>query len=117
MGKIVCSYFFGFNFQTEPIAYAHLLAVRNNYLRHGLARQLYEHFVESSRKKGFMKMKAITKPTNKDSVGFHKSIWMKLIGNEIIDGINVVRDYSGPGEHRVVFIKKIENTFDEFNLN
>lgn len=106
-GETVCAYLFGFYSQTEPIAYAHLLAVRNNYRRRGLAQKLYEHFIESATKKGCTKIKAITKPTNKDSVVFHKSIGMKLMGTEIIDGINVVRDYSGPDEHRVVFIREI----------
>ena len=106
-GETVCAYLFGFYSQTEPIAYAHLLAVRNNYRRRGLARKLYEHFIESARKKGCTKIKAITKPTNIDSIGFHKSIGMNLMGTEIIDGINVVPDYSGPDEHRVVFIKEI----------
>ena len=106
-GRTICAYLFGFYSQAEPIAYAHLLAVRNNYRRLGLARKLYEHFIECARKKHCLKIKAITKPTNQNSIGFHKSIGMKLIGNETIDGINVVRDYSGPGEHRVVFIKDI----------
>ncbi|WP_321417669.1 GNAT family N-acetyltransferase [uncultured Methanomethylovorans sp.] len=105
--EIVCAYLFGFYSQTEPIAYTHLLAVKKDYRRCGLAQLLYEHFIECARKKGCIKMKAITKPTNLDSIGFHKSIGMKLIGNEIIDEITVVRDYNGPGEHRVVFIREI----------
>jgi predicted GNAT superfamily acetyltransferase len=103
----VCAYLFGFYSQAEPIAYAHLLAVKDSYRRLGLARKLYEYFIECARKKHCQRIKAITKPTNPDSIAFHKSMGMKPIGKDIIDGINVVLDYSGPGEHRVVFMKDI----------
>jgi GNAT superfamily N-acetyltransferase len=106
-GDTVCAYLFGFYSQTEPIAYAHLLAVRSNYRRCGLARKLYEHFIECARKKHCLMIKAITKPTNPDSMAFHINMGMKLIGKDVIDGVNVVLDYSGPGEHRVVFMKNI----------
>lgn len=106
-GDTVCAYLFGFYSQTEPIAYTHLLAVRDNYRRQGLARKLYEHFIECARKKHCSGIKAITKPINLESIAFHKSMGMKLIGKDTIDGINVVRDHSGPGEHRVVFMKHI----------
>lgn len=106
-GNIVCAYLFGFYSQTQPVAYAHLIAVRNNYRRLGLGRKLYEHFIKCAREKDFFKVKAITRPSNLESIAFHKSIGMELIGDDIIDGVPVVLDYSGPGEHRVVFMKDI----------
>ncbi|HEX3012725.1 MAG TPA: GNAT family N-acetyltransferase [Methanobacterium sp.] len=106
-GNTVCAYLFGFYSQTHPIAYVHLIAVRNNYRRLGLGRRLYEHFIECAREKHCLKVKAITKPTNFESIVFHKSIGMELTGNSEINGVSVVLDYSGPGEHRVVFIKDI----------
>ncbi|MDW7733191.1 MAG: GNAT family N-acetyltransferase [Methanolobus sp.] len=104
---LVCAYLFGFYSQTEPVAYVHLLAVRNDYRKLGLGRQLYEHFIECAGKKNCLKVKAITRPTNTDSIRFHRSIGMKLVGKDVIDGFNVVLDYAGPGEHRVVFMKEI----------
>jgi RimJ/RimL family protein N-acetyltransferase len=53
------------------------------------------------------KVKAITRPTNLESIAFHKSIGMELTGDGIFDGIPVVFDYGGPGEHRVVIVKDI----------
>ena len=73
----------------------------------GLGRKLYEHFIGCAREKHFSKIKAITKPTNFESIMFHKSMGMELTGNGAINGIPVVFDYSGPGEHRVVFMKDI----------
>jgi len=103
-GDKVCAYLFGFYSQTQPIAYAHIIAVRNNYRRLGLGRKLYEHFIKCAREKNCSKVKAITKAANLESIAFHKSIGMELTGDGIIDGVPVVLDYSGPGEHRVVFI-------------
>lgn len=103
----VCAYLFGFYSQTEPVAYVHLLAVREKYQKLGLGRRLYEHFIECARKRDCVKVKAITWPTNKDSIGFHRRIGMEPVGKDVIDGINVVLDYAGPGEHRVVFMKDI----------
>lgn len=106
-GNTVCAYLFGFYSQTQPIAYFHLIAVRNNYRKLGLGRRLYEHFIECAREKHCLKIKAITKPTNFESIAFHKTIGMELTINGEINGVSVVLDYSGPGEHRVVFMKDI----------
>lgn len=68
----VCAYLFGFYSQTQPVAYVHLIAVRNNYRKLGLGRKLYEHFIKCAREKLCSKIKAITKPTNLESIAFHK---------------------------------------------
>lgn len=104
---VVCAYLFGFYSQTEPTAYAHLLAVREGCRRRGLAKLLYAHFEEAARRKGCRRMKAITKPANRESIAFHKSAGMALTGKDVIDNVAVVLDYSGPGEHRVVFEKDL----------
>lgn len=106
-GNTVCAYLFGFYSQAQPVAYAHLIAVRKNYRRLGLGRKLYEHFIKCAREKHCLKLKAITRPGNLDSIAFHKKIGMELIGGGIIDDIPVVYDYAGPGEHRVVFMMDI----------
>lgn len=109
-GDKVLAYLMGFLSQTEKVGYVHLLAVRQGYRRQGLARQLYEHFTQYALEHGCTKLKAITSPVNKLSIAFHKSIGMKLIGDDIVDGIPVVKDYSGPGKDRVVFMKNIGQT-------
>lgn len=106
-GNIVCAYLFGFYSQTEPVAYAHIIAVRNNYRRLGLGRKLYERFIKCAREKECSRVKAITSPTNLESIAFHRRIGMELIGDDIIDGVPAVLDYSGPGKHRVVFMMDI----------
>jgi L-amino acid N-acyltransferase YncA len=68
---------------------------------------LYEHFIEFAKQKGCTELKAITTPTNKVSIAFHRSIGMELSGEPDEEGTPVVRDYGGPGIHRVVFHKRI----------
>lgn len=80
---------------------------QENYRKLGLGRKLYEHFIKCAKEKHCLKVKAITRPINLDSIAFHKKIGMELTGNGVIDGVPVVYDYAGPGEHRVVFMKDI----------
>jgi ribosomal protein S18 acetylase RimI-like enzyme len=106
-GQQVVGYLFGFIAQTGPVAYIHLISVRRSYQRQGLGRRLYEHFTEFARAKGCQELKAITAKDNKVSIAFHKSIGMEVTGEPDEEGIPIVRDYSGPGQHRVVFRKRI----------
>jgi ribosomal protein S18 acetylase RimI-like enzyme len=103
----VCAYLFGFYSQTEPLAYVHLIGVRNSCKRKGYGKMLYDHFINLAKAKNCTHIKAITSVTNLQSIKFHKSLGMKLIGEDEINGVNVVLNYSGPGEHRVVFMKEI----------
>jgi len=105
-GRVV-AYLFGLLSQTAPIGYVKFIGVRRSHQRQGLGRRLYEHFTEFARAHGCRELKAITSPTNKGSIAFHRKLGMELIGEPDEEGIPVVRDYGGPGIHRVVFRKKI----------
>ena len=106
-GKKVIGYLLGVLSQTAPVAYVRFVGVRRSHQKRGIGRQLYEHFSVYAKSKGCMELKAITSPTNKVSVAFHKSIGMALMGEPNEEGVPVVRDYGGPGIDRVVFRKKI----------
>jgi GNAT superfamily N-acetyltransferase len=106
-GAQVVAYLFGFVSQTEPVGYVHTVAVRLSARRRGLAQQLFGHFVEFARRQGCKQVKAITTPSNLDSIAFHKSLGMQLLGEANIDGIPVLPDYAGRGAPRVVFWKSI----------
>ena len=107
-GTEVAAYLWGFLSQTQPTAYAHLLAVRVPYRRQGLARHLYHHFFAYARAHGCTRCKALTTPTNKESIAFHRALGFELTGKTKRDGIPVVKDYSGPGQDRVVFQKVLK---------
>ena len=103
----VIAYLFGFISQTSPTAYVHLIGVRKDHQNKGLGSTLYNHFVIYAKEKECTKIKAMTTPTNSLSIAFHKKIGMKLLGNKNSSGIEVITDYSGPGQDRVVFEKDI----------
>lgn len=104
----VVAYLFGLLSQTSPTGYVHLIAVHNAYRRQGLGRKLYEHFAMFAKEHGCKEIKAITSPDNLSSITFHKSIGLLPVGDSSTDSIPLIRDYSGPGKHRVVFLKPLE---------
>ena len=106
-GREVVAYLFGFLSQTEPVGYVHTLAVRTSARRRRLAQELFGHFVEFARRHGCKHVKAITTPSNPESIAFHKSLGMQLLGEPKSDGIPVAPDYAGRGAARVVFWKAI----------
>lgn len=106
-GDTVVAYLFGYLAQTGARAYVHLVAVRESHRRRGLARQLYEQFIAAVGARGCTELKATTRPWNRDSIAFHTSLGMEMLGEEKAEGVRVVRDYAGPGEDRVVFWRRI----------
>ena len=106
-GADVAAYLFGFVAQTAPVGYVHLAAVRRPYRRAGLARRLYGHFTDVARSRGCRELKAITGPANRRSIAFHTALGMETLGTPNAAGVPVIRDYSGPGQDRVVFRRVI----------
>ncbi len=103
----VIAYLFGFLSQTESAGYIHLIGVRKNYRGNGYGKLLYNNFEAIAKQHGCSKLKAITIPGNQTSILFHKNIGMKLLGEKNVEGIEIIKDYSGPGLDRVVFNKDI----------
>ena len=103
----VVAYLFGFLSQTQKTGYVHLIGVRHSFQNKGLGTLLYCHFATYVKDRGYTKLKAITTPTNNLSIAFHKKIGMKLLGTKNEDGIEVIKNYSAPGQDRVVFEKDI----------
>jgi GNAT superfamily N-acetyltransferase len=104
----VVAYLLGFISQTAPVAYVHLIGIRNSHKRQGLGYRLYEHFTAYAIEQGCKELKAITTATNQASIAFHKSIGMQLNGEELENGVPVIKNYSGPGQHRVVFSRHLQ---------
>jgi predicted GNAT superfamily acetyltransferase len=105
----VIAYLFGFFSQTDNLAYIHLLGVREKNQRQGLGLLLYDNFINTAKLKGITKIKAITAASNIKSISFHKNrIGMTLLGEPNEEGLNIVRDYSGANNDRVVFEKRID---------
>jgi len=93
-------YLFGF-VTPERVAYAHLIAIRDDARGNGLGRRLYHAFADAAREQGALTLKAITTFDNKPSIALHSSL-----------GFNSrkVEGYSGPGHDRIVFTRDLPAT-------
>lgn len=89
----VTAYLFGFVAPTQ-VGRVHLVGVRADSRRAGLGRRLYGEFETLARHRGATALKAISIPTNHDSIAFYHALDMSA---------TEVADYSGPGQPRVVF--------------
>ena len=65
----------------------------------GLGRQLYERFFEDARAQGRTIVRCVTSPANEASVAFHRALGFEVE--------RVATDYDGPGEDRVLFVKRL----------
>lgn len=86
-------YVFGF-VTPHGTGYVHLVATRDDARGTGLGRRLYAAFAEAAERHGARRLKAITSIGNAGSIAFHRSLGF---------GMEVVDDYSGPGQARAVF--------------
>jgi ribosomal protein S18 acetylase RimI-like enzyme len=109
-GKIM-GFLLGFISQTDPNnAYIHFFCVKPGFKKEGIATRLLQNFFEVLRNNGCRKVYLITKPRNKVEVEFYKTLGFKVYGNDktiVIDGLKVIKDYNGPGEHRIIFFRLI----------
>jgi len=96
----------GFISQSRPgWAHIHAVSVHPDHRGRGLARDLYERFFSVAAERGCDHVSALTGPGNRGSVAFHRAMGFDLVlqGAIDIDGIPAVKDYAGPGQHRVLF--------------
>jgi L-amino acid N-acyltransferase YncA len=84
---------------THGLAYAHLIATRSPEQRgRGLGRRLYETFLDNARNQGADRVEAITSTANTGSIAFHRRLGFST---------EMIEDYSGPGQDRVLFRRTI----------
>jgi ribosomal protein S18 acetylase RimI-like enzyme len=90
----------GFLSQTNrDEAYIHFVGVSPEHRTEGLGRSLYEHFFEEVRAQGRSVVRCVTSPVNQGSVAFHEALGFEIE--------RVAPDYDGPGEDRVLLIKRL----------
>lgn len=90
----------GFLSQTDPDeAYIHFVGVSPEHRGEGIGRTLYEHFFEEVRRDGRSVVRCVTSPANDESVAFHEALGF------VVD--RVAEDYDGPGEDRVLLVKRL----------
>ena len=82
----------------EHVGYIHFIATRDDTRGTGLGRRLHKEFARLAAAQGATSLKAITSVKNTTSVAFHTAI---CFAAEVVD------DYAGPGEPRVVFTRQL----------
>lgn len=105
----------GFVSQTKPKeAYIHFAGIHPHYRSHGLARALYEKFLATVKERGCRVVRLVTAPMNTGSIKFHLRMGFRIEeGDEEIGGIQVKKDYDGPGQSRVRFALSFDTIVDE----
>lgn len=94
----VAAYLFGLVATAEPVAYVHVVGVRRDRRREGLASALYAEFELRASGREVQAVKAITRPGNTRSRAFHGAIGFEE---------EFVPDYAGPGDDRIVLRKPL----------
>lgn len=98
-GKLV-AFLIGFLSQSDDEeAYIHFVGVAPEQRGSGIGRELYERFFAAVAAQGRSRVRCVTSPVNEGSVAFHESLGF-LAGT-------VAKDYDGPGEDRVLFVKHL----------
>lgn len=90
----------GFLSQTNPDeAYVHFVGVDPERRGEGIGRALYERFFDVVRRDGRTVVRAVTAPTNADSVAFHRELGFEVE--------RVAENYDGRGGDRVLLEKRL----------
>ena len=84
----------------DRLAYLHLLAVRDDCRRNGLARRLCAWFDELAVSTGARVVQAITRPGNAAALAFHRALGVS-------EHLSV--DHAGPGADRVVLTRSLRS--------
>jgi GNAT superfamily N-acetyltransferase len=82
----------------DRVGYIHFIATRDDTRGTGLGRRLHARFAELAAEQGATGLKAITSVQNTGSLAFHTTLGFSA---------EVVEDYVGPGEPRVVFTRAL----------
>ena len=83
----------------EDEAYIHFVGVTPDHRGEGVGRALYERFFDEVRAQGRLFVRCVTSPVNRESVAFHEALGFEVD--------RVVEDYDGPGEDRVLLVKRL----------
>ena len=105
----VLGFLIGFLSASRPEeGYIHFVGVDPALRKQGLARYLYEWFLDYCRAHGRSTVRAITSPGNAGSHAFHTAMGFTTEpGRLSFEGRAVQPDYDGPGMHRVSFVRSI----------
>lgn len=89
-------------------SYIHFVGVHPGWRKAGVGRLLYEQFFRLVQGAGRHTVRCVTSPVNTTSINFHLRMGFEVEpGESQQGGISFHRDYDGPGEDRVLFVKRL----------
>jgi len=97
--------------ENKEDAYIHLLCISPEWRNKGLAKALVKEFLNTVAKEGCRKVWLITRPENNGAINFYTNLGFKIDdkGEKInINGVNAIKDYNGPGDHKLLFCKSLK---------
>lgn len=99
----------GFVSQSFPEqAYIHFVGIHPGYRGRGLGQQLYGRFFAAARARGCTAVRCVTAPVNRASVAFHTRMGFAVERADAeVGGVPCTRDYDGPGQDRVLFVRSL----------
>jgi predicted GNAT superfamily acetyltransferase len=96
----IAGFLIGFLSQTHgDEAYVHFVGVSPELRGSGLGRELYERFFSEAVARDRTTVRAVTSPLNETSVAFHGALGFEV--DRVVEG------YDGPGEDRVLLVKRL----------
>ena len=104
-GGNLVAFLVGFRSQSRPqVAYIHFVGVAPESRGAGIASELYRRFFATVKALGCTEVQAVTSPGNTGSIAFHRRLGFVILqGNGEREGVPVMLDHGGPGQHKVLF--------------
>ncbi len=88
----------------------HVVGVQPALHCQGVAGALYRRFAERVAQRGARRLACLTSLGNTTSLRFHRGLGFTVVpGDDVVDGVPVHRDHDGPGLHRVLFTRPLDD--------
>ncbi len=104
-------YLLGYRSQSRPEqALVHLVQVAPRLRGNGIGRRMFNQFQATVKAMGCTRIATHSRPENNDCNRFYKAMGFEMAAGENtveVNGMPAVKDYNGPGKHRVVWFKNI----------
>jgi GNAT superfamily N-acetyltransferase len=104
-------YLLGYRSQTRPQeALVHLIQVAPRLRGNGVGRRIFHQFEAAAKAMGCSRIATHSRPENNDCNRFYRAMGFEMVRGEDtieVNGMPAVKDYNGPGKHRVVWFKNI----------
>lgn len=103
------AFLLGFISPAHPeVGYVHMLGIDPDHQGQHWGRRLYEAFFDVARARGASQVRAITSPSNRQSIAFHQALGFSLEpSGHVAGGLFVHPNYDGHGHDRVRFVRPL----------